>query len=319
MLAAAAVRAVCLVAIGGLRWLGILSAWEVYALALAFGVADAFALPAQTAYVPALLSEEQLVAGLSFGQAVEVVAYTVGPIPAGLAVSHFGTGPAFIIDAVGFLVVIAALLRLPNPPVAPTKASPISAIREGIAQVLSDAPLRTMMLLAGAANFSVLGSGTVGVAFLASSRLGSSTAYGVILSAEASGYLIGTLAGGAWKMRRRGLVILWCLGLLGLGLMSIPFLPSVWDIAAVHVAIGAVEGLSSLHFMAWIMQRVNFTFRGRISSVYMLSSLGMAPISMALSGFLATWSVTALFVLPGACLAAVALGAAVLPSVREIR
>lgn len=318
MLAAAAARAVCLAAIGGLTWLRMLCSWEVYGLVLVFGVADAFAIPAQIAYVPALISEDHLAAALSFGQGVEVVAYTVGPIPAGLIVSHFGAGFAFIIDAAGFLVVIAALFRLPDPPVT-AQVAPMAAINEGIVEVFRDISLRTMMLLVAAANLCGLGAVTVGFAALANSRFGSSTAYGVILSAESAGVLMGTLAGGYWKTGRRGWVILGCLALTGVGLLSTPFVPNVLGVAAVQVVSGAAGGLSNLHVMTWIMQRADAVFRGRITSVLMLSSLGMAPVSMGLSGFLATWSVTGLFVLSGTYMLAVALGAAFIPSVRGIR
>lgn len=89
-----------------LTWTGGLSAWEVYALVIIFGIADAFALPAQIAYVPALLTREQLVPGMSLGQGVGVIAYILGPIPAGLVIARFGAGMAFIVDAASFLVII---------------------------------------------------------------------------------------------------------------------------------------------------------------------------------------------------------------------
>jgi MFS family permease len=319
MLMAAAVRAVCVAAIGCLTWLGILSTWEVYALVIVFGIADAFAIPAQTAYMPALLKEDQLVAGLSFGQGCNVIAYTLGPLPAGLVVARFGPGPAFIINALGFLFVIAALLRLPDPPVVASQATPIGAIRDGIAHVLRDVPLWTMMLLVAAANLFGGGPTVVGLAFLASSRFGSSAAYGVILSAVAAGAFVGTLAGGAWKVRQRGLVVLVCLAINGIGLMVTPFVPGIWGLFAVQAATGVAAGVCTLHIMAWIMQRVDVAFRGRVSSVLTLSSWGMEPISMALAGFLALWGVSALFVLPGACLVAVVAAAASLRSVREIK
>lgn len=319
MLVAAAVRATCVAAVGGLVGLDMLSAWEVYALVFAFGVADAFAIPAQTAYMPALLGKEQLAAGLSLGQGAQLVAYTIGPIPAGFAVARFGTGPAFIIDAVGFLVVMGTLLGLPDPPIAPAQTNPIGDIRDGLTHVFRDVPLRRMMLLVAVTNLCGLGAITVGLAYLVNSRFGSSTAYGVVLSAGAVGTLVGTLAGGAWKIRQRGLLILACQALMGLCLMGLPLVSSVWGVASVQVLMGAAAGISTLCVMAWIMQRVDVALRGRVSSLLMLSSLGMAPMSMALSGFLATWGVTVLFVLPGACLVTVAAGAGLLRSWREVR
>jgi len=101
--------------------------------------------------------------------------------------------------------------------------------------------------------------------------------------------------------------------------MSTPFVPGIWGVAVVQAVTGFAGGLFSLHIMAWIMQRVDAAVRGRVSSMLVLSSLGMAPISMALSGFLATSSVTVQFALPGGCLLAVAASAAFVRSVRRIR
>ena len=49
MMATATARTICVTVIGALVWLQVLRTWELYALAFAFGVADAFTAPAQTA------------------------------------------------------------------------------------------------------------------------------------------------------------------------------------------------------------------------------------------------------------------------------
>jgi hypothetical protein len=318
MLTSAAVRAACVGTIGALAWLGMVSAWEIYALVIVFGIADAFAIPAQIAYVPALLSAEQLVAGFSLTLGTQQVAYALGPIPAGLAVARFGVGPAFVADAVGFLAIIVALLRLPDSPVTPAQASTIGAIREGVAYVLGDVPLRTLMLLAMILGLCITGPVNVGLAYIAASRLASSTAYGVIISAAGAGAVAGTLAGGAWKTRQRGTLIVLNSVVLGVGTMCIPFMPGLWGIVCVVFVMSCTTSLANLHISAWIMQRADATFRGRVSSVLMLASYGLVPVSMAAAGFMITWSATGLFVLAGACVVIAAAAVALLGSLREI-
>ena len=59
MMATGAARTICVTAIGVLVWMRIVQTWELYALAFAFGVADAFAGPAQSAYLPTLLNRNK--------------------------------------------------------------------------------------------------------------------------------------------------------------------------------------------------------------------------------------------------------------------
>ena len=116
MIATAMARTICVTVIGVLVWLRILRTWELYALAVAFGVADAFAVPAQTAYMPSLLKREQLVAASSVSQSTGQLTTIVGPVPAGFVIKTLGVAWAFFVDAISFLFIIGALWKLPDPP-----------------------------------------------------------------------------------------------------------------------------------------------------------------------------------------------------------
>src|SRR5438270_771464 len=67
------------------------------------------------------------------------------PTPAALVIKALGYAWAFFIDAISFLFVIAALWRLPDPPLpqTATKKLPVwKSIHEGFAYVYRDVPLR---------------------------------------------------------------------------------------------------------------------------------------------------------------------------------
>ena len=72
MILTACSRTVLVAAVSGLIWIHALQLWQLYILALCFGVADAFAGPAAQAYLPSLVAPEQLAA--ETGQAVVVLA-----------------------------------------------------------------------------------------------------------------------------------------------------------------------------------------------------------------------------------------------------
>lgn len=108
MLWAALARAVSVAVLGTLAWLGALAVWEVFALVIVFGIADAFAIPAQSAFVPSLLSREQLVASTSLQQGAALLTGIAGPVVVGAAIVPLGVGAALWADALSFIAVMRA-------------------------------------------------------------------------------------------------------------------------------------------------------------------------------------------------------------------
>jgi MFS family permease len=319
MMATATARTICVTVIGVLVWGRILRTWELYALALAFGVADAFAVPAQAAYMPSLLKREQLVAASSVSQSTGQLTTILGPVPAGFVIQTLGVAWAFFVDAVSFLFIIGALWKLPNPPKSQTTRKAMwHSIAEGIAYVGRDVPLRSLMLLATILNFCVAGPVSIGLAYLTKTKFGSPAAYGIVISAVAAGSLLGALLAGVWKIRQRGVMILLVSVVLGLCLGSIGLMDRVWSVAGVLLVMGAATGLVNVHIGAWAMQRIDGAVRGRVASVLMLASFGITPISLAVAGFLVAWSLKLMFLLAGGVMVLAAVGASFQKPVREI-
>jgi MFS family permease len=321
MITTASLRTLFVAVIGLLVWLDRLRIWELYGLSFAFGVADAFAFPASQAYLPFLVEREQLVAANSVTQSTVQLTTIAGPAPAGILIKAVGIAWAFFLDAISFLFIIAALWRLPDPP-PPAASSARKAvwhsIVEGIRHVAKDVPLRSFMLLATVMNFCVIGPIAVGLPYLAKTRFDSATAYGTMLSAAAAGGLLGTLLAGAWRVRRRGALILGAGFVIGPCLAPIGFLDRLWVVAAIMFLVGATSGLSNVHIMAWIQQRIDPLLRGRVMSVLMLAAYGIMPVSLAVTGLLVAWNLQWTFVLAGGIPVVVALAAAFQRTVRQI-
>jgi MFS family permease len=319
LMATAMARTLCVAVIGVLVWLRVLRTWELYALAVLFGVADAFAGPAQTAYLPSLLKREQLVAASSVSQSTAQLTTIVGPVPAGFVIKTLGVAWAFFVDAISFLFIIGALWKLPDPPKSQTGRKAVwHSIAEGIAYVGNDVPLRSLMLLATIMNFCIAGPVSIGLAYLTKTRFGSPAIFGIVISAVAAGGLLGALLAGAWKIRKRGLLILVVSVVLGLCLGAIGLLGKVWSIANVLLVMGAAAGMVNVHISAWAMQRIDAAMRGRAASVLMLASFGITPISLAVAGFLVSWNLKFMFLLAGGVMLLAAAGAALSKPVREI-
>jgi MFS family permease len=320
MMTTATARTICVAVIGALIWFRVLQMWELYALAIAFGVADAFAAPASTAYLPSLVEPEQMVAASSVGQTTAQLTTIVGPVPAGFVIKTLGVAWAFFVDAISFLFIIGALWKLPDPPKSQAVSKAVwHSILEGIAYVVKDVPLRSLMLLAMTMNLCFMGPVSIGLTYLIKTRFGSPAILGTLMSFVAVGSLLGALLAGVWKIRRRGILILLVAAALSPCLGSIGFMGSVWTLGAVLFVIGVIAALMNVHIGAWVMQRIDAAVRGRVASVLMLATFGIMPISFAIAGVLIAWSLKFTFLIAGLAMLITAAGASLQKSVREIQ
>lgn len=322
LMTTASARTIFVAAIGALLWMQQLQLWHLYVLAIAFGTADAFALPSSGAMLRSLVQPEQLPAANSIWQSSALLTGVVGPAPAGWIIKALGAAWAFFLDAISFLFIICALWKLPDPPV-PRAAGPKPgvwiSVTEGLAYIGRDVALRSLMLLTAVLNFCLAGPLSVSLAFLARHRFSSPTAFGIWISSVAAGTLVGMLLAGVLKSRRRGLLLLGTSAILGVATACLGLLPGLWPVAALLMVMGAFSGFINVQFQAWFQQRVDRAFLGRVISVAMLSAFGLMPFSMAAAGAAAEWSVAGVFMISGAAVVLVSAFGLLQKPVREIR
>jgi MFS family permease len=320
MIFTAWLRAILVGVVGFLVWSNLLQTWELYGLAAAFGTAGAFDGPAAQAFMPSLVRPEQLVRATSILELRTLLATVVGPAPAGFIIRALGLAWAFFIDAISFLFIIGTLLRLPDPPATQEGKKPIFfSIWEGLQYVSKDVPLRSLMLLALGINFCLDGPIALGLAYIAKTRFGSAAMLGMMLSAVAAGTIAGAVVAGVWKIRHRGIMILLVAVLLALMLGLLGVLNGKWTFPAISFLMGMTVGMADVHISAWIMQRIDASVRGRVSSWLNLVAIGTAPLSLAVAGLLITVSLKVMFVLAGSMLLLVTLVAATQKTVRQIQ
>lgn len=322
LMSTASARTLCVTVIGVLLWLRVLQIWELYFLGFAFGVADAFSMPAASTLLPSLVKRDQLVAANSVFQTSGQLTTILAPAPAGAVIKALGTAWAFFIDAISFLFIIAALWRLPDPRQgqASARKPPVwRSIMDGIAYVRRDVPLRSLMFLAGVLNFCLAGPMAVGLPYLAKMKFGSPAAYGLVVSAAAAGGLLGALLAGVLKIQRRGALMLGACVVISLTLGQIGLLSRLWMIAAALLVMALSAGLANVHIASWIQQRVESSVRGRVMSVLMLVNFGLIPVSLGVAGLLIAWSLNGMFILAGISMLLVTALGATQKQVREIQ
>ena len=312
MILTASVRSLLVAAIAALIWVDAIQLWYVYLLAFAFGLADAFAIPALSALLPMLVERDQLTRGNSVLQGSMQLTMIVGPAPAGLLIKTLGTMWAFFIDAISFLFIIAALWNIPDRPALSQKSrgNVWHTMMEGLRYVYADVAMRTLLAFSTGLNFCIMGPVVVGLAVMAKDRFGSAGAYGVMISSFAAGGLAGAVVAGVRKQRRRGIMILFVGGVLGILLSLVGVLYTLLSLCFVMFLMGLASGYSNVHMTAWYQERVDPSMMGRVMSLRMFAIFGMMPVSLALAGVFAEHSLRTLFVCAGILMFAVTLLAA---------
>ena len=314
-------RTIFVVAISVLGWANLLSLWQVYVLAFAFGVADAFAIPSMQALLPILVGKDQLTQANSVFQSSMQITMITGPAPAGAIIKQFGTIWAFFIDAISFLFIIAPLSVIPDQEKKQhqqARRSVWHSILEGVHYVYRDSAMRTMIAFSTSLNFFIMGPIMVGLAIIAKKQFNSATAYGIMFSAFALGGLAGSLMAGLRKQGHRGILILVVGGIIGILLSLVGLVHSLIALCVLMFLMGVTSGYSSVHITSWYQQRVEGSMMGRVMSLRMFGIFGLMPISLAIAGFLADVSLKIMFLSAGILLFLVTLVAATQRAVREI-
>src|SRR5260221_5122342 len=310
----------------------------LYGFALAFGLADAFYFPGQSAIVPKLLKEDQLQAGNTFVQGTAQLSLFLGPVLAGgliallghaasadSAPSTQGIGIAFGIDTLSFVASLVCLNLIRVPGVtkqAGKQQNVIAAIKEGFAYVWSRPVLSVLFLLLVAMNFLVLGPVVVGIPVLAATRLAEgAAAFGIIMSAFGGGALLGIILSSVLptvKPEHFGSMLMFIISFMGFGVALMPLFASTPVVAAIMLLIGITNGYVNIHFFTWLQKRIPQELMGRVMSLLMFSSVGLAPVSNALAGAILQINLNALFIGGGVLMAALSLLSILLPAVRQM-
>lgn len=292
---------------------GTVQMWMLYAFSLAFGLVAGFAVPAGNSIVPSLVKQDDLEAANALVMGVGQLAGIVGPVVAGLLIGRYaesltGIGLAFGIDSLTFAVSAASLLLMqagvsPHLSEDDQAASIFEGIKEGLAFVWNDEPMRQIFTVIAAINFLFVGPILVGIPVLADQRLPEgAAAFGLLMSGFAVGNLAGYgLAGALPKPSgsqfRLLLVVL--LTAFGIAMGVVGLTSSTWADFALMLMLGLGIGYVTILFFSWIQLRAPSAMLGRIMSLLMLASAGLIPISQAVSGFVSTQNPTLLFVVAG--------------------
>lgn len=263
-------------------------------LALSFGLADAVFLPAAGAMQPRLLRVEHYKDGAIVSTFVARLALAIGAPLGGLVVAAGGVPLALGLDAASFGVSVATLATVrpraaTTSPVPGPASSPLASyfgdLRRGLGFLFHHPVLRPLTLVTLATGLGFVGPMNVGAAELAETRGWGAAGIGVMLT----GFGLGACAGGLamTRIRVHGHVGPWiagCAAMQGAVMSSLAFDPTPLAAALAAGCAGLCSGPMAVLGAVLTQQLTPDGFRGRVTSINTLLTLGVLPLTLSATG-----------------------------------
>ena len=253
------------------------------------GVLVAFEVPTRQAFVVEMVGKDDLIHAIAINSSVFNATRVVGPAIAGALIAVAGVAAAFVVNAVSFVAVLAALLAMRFPPEtrAPVEVNARAAFRAGMRFVLERPGPRRLILLTGVV--SIFGSSfMVMLPVFARDALGvGAEGYGVLVAATGVGSLAGALILAAFggRLPRKRLIFLGA-GTLGLILAVVGWIP--WfGVAVVALAMaGCAIIFTYVNINTVLQTQAPDHLRGRVMGFFAFMALGLSPLGAFQIGWL---------------------------------
>jgi MFS family permease len=325
MLGSMGLRAVFVAPLAVLVLTGRVQMWEVYSIAVVFGIVDAFFMPARSSILPKVVADHELEPGNAVLNVTAQTSVILGPVLGGVIVAVFGIGWAFAGDAACFALGFLIILWLPAAArTAAGTAHPDGGlggqIIAGFRYAWAEVGIRVTLIVIAVVDFAANGALGVGIPTLAHGRFAAgATGFGILFGAWGVGATAGALSAGfvAPPKRFGWLIVSLCVW-LGIGITGVGLVPSLWPAALLMGFSGISTGVVNTYAVSWLQRRTDPAMQGRVMSLVMLASIGLTPVAYAVSGVIANVNPTLLFLIAGGMILLCAVGTAASRTVRSL-
>lgn len=259
--------------------------WHVMALAVLLGVSSAIDAPIRQSFVPELVGREDLPNAIGLNSANFNAGRLVGPAIAGFIIAAFGTGPAFLINALTFPVVIGALMLMrPDTLHKFERAGKNDGVRSALQYVKTRADLiavMTLVLMVGAFGFNF----QVVTALMARVEFGlGANAFGLFGTMIAIGTVTGAVSLARAKESPKLDFIFKSAIAFGLVEIVASQMPTYWMFAGVLPLAGFTAMMVMANANAYVQSSVPDQLRGRVMGLYLMVFLGGSPLGSPIIG-----------------------------------
>jgi hypothetical protein len=268
---------------------GTLRLWHAVVLVAVYGIGGALFTPAFTGIVRDVVPQDLLLEANSLEQFVRPLCVRlIGPAAGGVIIDLAGAGTAFLADAGSFAFSAAAflLMHTRSVPDAETRRTLGRDIVEGITYVRSQTWLWTTLSAVTLSLLFFLGPVYVLMPYVVKNSLhGGAEGLGLVFAAGGVGAVAASLLRGQLGLPRRPLTVVY-LAWAGTAFSLVGYarVHAVWQAMIVSFFSVACLTTGGIVWTTVLQRSVPGRMIGRVSSLDWVLSLGLAPLSYALTG-----------------------------------
>jgi MFS family permease len=259
--------------------------WQVFVLAGVLGLSNAIDGPVRQSFTSEIVGPDDLANAVSLNSANFNAGRLIGPAVSGGLIAAFGTGPSFLINALSYLFVIAALIKLNEKTFfRQDQEKSDGNIREGIKYVKSRPDIYVVLLI-------VLFVSTFGLNFqifnalMATKEFGLGPAsFGLMGTFVAIGSLTGAIGSARLERFRSTKFVIKGGIVFSTSIIILSVLPT-FTVYMIWLPICGLSALTTLVSANSLVQTSSDTaIRGRVMGLYLLVFMGGTPFGSPLIG-----------------------------------
>jgi MFS family permease len=264
-----------------------ITVWELILIAFLVGVINAFDVPIRQAFLVQMVVKEDLPNAIALNSSIFNGARVVGPAIAGFALAWKGPAWCFLLNAISFVAVLAALLamRIQKIVIKRPEGSPFQNFIQGFRFAMGDLPMRSALLILSL--LSLLGlQYSVFLPIFASDILHrGAEGFGFLMSAAGVGAVLGALYF-AGRTNYKGLArwIAATAAICGVGLVLFSQSRVFWFSSVVLLFVGFAATVQMAATNTIVQSRVPDELRGRVMAVYATMFMGVQPVGSLIAG-----------------------------------
>ncbi|MER7668101.1 MFS transporter [Kitasatospora sp. NPDC096128] len=313
ILASDAVRCLLILSVAAAIALTTPALWLLVAVALVFGAVDALFVPAVGALPPRITGPDQLARVTGLRSLAMRLGQIAGPPLGGVAMGLGGPAAAFTVAGVLFAVSLPLLLSVRIRPLAPppehtTRTTPAERttaradLVDGLRYIRRHRLLGPLVLAGAVCELGLTGTLNVGMVLLNAERGWGPSGYGLIVACFGAGATAGAaLLAVVGRLPRAGLTMSVTLLLGSVGAATLGLVPALSSAAVLAALVGLAAGVFGTLDGALVQTTADPAYLGRVTSVVMLTMVGLAPLSYPLVGAaIGVWGAAPVFLGCGA-------------------